>query len=106
MVSKGGFLNLLQIEVLLLASGQELQVFCSLTCVVSSFGSWELLLTPVLWVRNSHTAFHKRKLLKKPVLEFQKCNFFYSSVRLKDGSLSTLKRKRGKTLSSKLGSEE
>lgn len=30
MVSKSGFLNLLQIEVLLLAAGQELQVFSSL----------------------------------------------------------------------------
>lgn len=75
MVSKGGFLNLLQIEVLLLAPGQELQVFCSLTCVVSSFGSWELLLTPVLWVRNSHTAFHKRKLLKKTSLGVSKVQF-------------------------------
>lgn len=51
MVSKGGFLNLLQGEVLLLAPGQELQVFCSLPGAVGSFGSRELLLTPVLWVR-------------------------------------------------------
>lgn len=63
MVSKGGFLNLVQMEVLLLAPGQELQVFCSLAGAVSSFGLWELLLTPVLWVRNLHTAFHKHRLL-------------------------------------------
>lgn len=104
-VSKGGFLALLQIEVLVLAPGQELQVFRSLTGAVGSFGSWELLLTPVLWVRNLHTAFHEHKLLKKTVLEFKKCNFLCSSVRLKDSGLSTLEREGGES-SSKLGSEE
>lgn len=42
MVSKSGFLNSLQIEMLLLALGQELQIFSSLTGAVSNFGPWEL----------------------------------------------------------------
>ena len=38
MVSKSGFLNWLQIEMLLLAPGEELQVWSSLSGAVSSFG--------------------------------------------------------------------
>lgn len=93
---------MLQTEVLLLAPGEELQVFCNLAGAVGSFGSWELLLTPVLWGRNLHTPLHEHRLLKRTVLEFKKYDFLYSSVRLK--VRSTLEREGGKT--SKVGSEE
>lgn len=42
MVSRSGFLNWLQIELLLLAPGQELQGFSSLMGAVGSFGPGEL----------------------------------------------------------------
>lgn len=42
MVSKSGFLNWLQIELLLLVPGQELQGFGSLRGAVNNFGPGEL----------------------------------------------------------------